>query len=88
MPNGGKLKIESRIVDGMWKLSFSDTGIGMPEEIKEKIGKPLLTTKAKGMGLGLAICKRIVEAHRGSISVESHPGKGTTFTVSIPLNLN
>jgi len=88
MPNGGKLRIESRVVNGLWRLSFSDTGIGIPEDIKKKLGKPLLTTKAKGMGLGLAICKRIVEAHGGSISVESHPGRGTTFTISIPLNLN
>ena len=87
MPNGGTLKIKSRSVKGEWKISFSDTGAGMPEEIKEKLGKPLFTTKAKGMGLGLAICKRIVEAHEGSISVKSSLGKGTTLTLSIPLNL-
>jgi len=87
MPNGGTLRIESRSTKGEWKLSFKDTGIGIPEEIKEKLWKPLFTTKAKGMGLGLAICKRIVEAHGGSISAESIPGKGTTLTVSIPLNL-
>jgi len=87
MPNGGILKIRSRSINGEWKLSFTDTGAGMPEEIKEKLGKPLFTTKAKGMGLGLAICKRIINAHGGSISVKSSPGKGTTLMISVPLNL-
>jgi len=87
MPNGGTLEIKSRSVNGEWKISFRDTGMGMPEEIKAKLGKPLFTTKAKGMGLGLAICKRIVEAHGGSISVESSIGKGTLVTISIPINL-
>jgi len=87
MPNGGTLKIKSRSINGRWEISFSDTGVGMPEEIKEKLGKPLFTTKAKGMGLGLAICKRIVKAHEGSMSIKSSLGKGTTLTISIPLNL-
>jgi len=87
MPNGGMLKIKSRCINGEWRVSFSDTGAGMPEEIKEKLGKPLFTTKAKGMGLGLAICKRIVEAHGGVISVKSSLGKGTILAISIPLNL-
>jgi len=86
MPNGGRLEIKSKNTSSEWKVSFSDTGIGIPEEIKEKLGKPLFTTKAKGMGLGLAICKRIVEAHGGSISLESSIGKGTVLTISIPIN--
>ncbi len=87
MPNGGKLEIKSRSTKGEWRISFSDTGPGIPEEVKEKLGKPLFTTKAKGMGLGLAICKRIVEAHGGHISIKSSVGKGTTLTVSIPIEL-
>jgi len=85
MPNGGKLTIASRESDGSMEVAFADTGIGMKKEIMEKIWTPFFSTKAKGMGLGLAICKRIIEAHGGSVSVESTAGKGTTFAVTIPI---
>ncbi len=85
MPKGGKLTITNRKRGDKLEFAFTDTGKGIPNEIKEKIWTPLFTTKAKGMGLGLAICKRMVEAHNGSISVESNVGKGTTFTIKIPL---
>ena len=85
MPNGGVLRIWSRISDKHVKVFFKDTGIGIPKENLDKIWGPLFTTKAKGMGLGLSICKRIVEAHGGSIKVKSKVGVGTTFTVILPL---
>ncbi len=85
MPIGGKLAITSRESNANMEIAFADTGIGMAKEVMEKIWTPFFTTKAKGMGLGLAICKRIIEAHGGSISVESTVGKGTTFTVTIPI---
>jgi PAS domain S-box-containing protein len=85
MPIGGKLTITSRESNANMEIAFADTGIGMTKEIMEKIWIPFFTTKANGMGLGLAICKRIVEAHGGNISVESTVGKGTTFTVTIPI---
>jgi signal transduction histidine kinase len=66
------------------EVIFVDTGIGMAKEVMEKLWTPFFTTKAKGMGLGLSICKRIIEAHGGRISVESTIGKGTTFKVTIP----
>jgi signal transduction histidine kinase len=66
-------------------FTVSDTGIGMTEEVMKKLWTPLFTTKAKGMGLGLAICKRFVEAHGGTITVESAPEKGATFTVTLPI---
>lgn len=84
MPEGGKLTITSNESNGNLEIAFTDTGTGIPKDIVEKIWTPLFTTKAKGMGLGLSICKRIVEAHRGSISVESTVGKGVTFTVTLP----
>jgi len=85
MPKGGKLTITSKESDGNLEIAFTDTGKGMSKDILEKIWTPLFTTKAKGMGLGLPICKRIIEAHGGYISVESTVGKGTTFTVTVPV---
>jgi len=85
MPNGGTLKIWSQISGTNIKIYFKDTGIGISKENIEKIWRPLFTTKPKGMGLGLSICKRIVEAHGGTISVKSKTGEGTTFTVTLPL---
>ncbi|MEM2547160.1 MAG: ATP-binding protein, partial [Candidatus Bathyarchaeia archaeon] len=85
MPNGGTLTIKSRKVGDKVLFTFSDTGIGMSKEVLNKLCTPLFTTKAKGMGLGLAICKRFVEAHGGSINVRSALGEGTIFTVKIPI---
>jgi PAS domain S-box-containing protein len=87
MPEGGTLTISSREVKGKLEIVFKDTGTGMSEETLSKLkrGVPLFTTKAKGMGFGLPICRRIVEAHGGKISVESKIGKGTKVTVTIPV---
>jgi len=85
MPEGGKLTIKSKESGDSVEIAFADTGAGMTGEIMEKLWMPLFTTKAKGMGLGLSICKRIVEAHGGSIFVNSTVGKGTTFTVTLPI---
>jgi signal transduction histidine kinase len=87
MPKGGKLTAKSRKTRGNMEFSFADTGAGVPKETLERLFTPLFTTKARGMGFGLAICKRIIEAHGGRISAESTLGKGTTFTVSLPVNL-
>ena len=84
MPNGGSLTVESKLVGDNFELSFADTGVGISEEILPKLFLPLITTKAQGMGFGLAICKRIVEAHRGTIRVETVKGKGTTFVITLP----
>jgi PAS domain S-box-containing protein len=85
MPDGGKLDIMSEQVDGSIRIMFSDTGIGISKEDMSKLGSPLFTTKAKGVGMGLAICKRLVEAHGGSLLVESERGKGTCVTVTLPI---
>jgi len=85
MPNGGELTIKASIKEESVSISFQDTGIGIPEENLPKLFKPLFTTKSKGQGFGLAVCKRIVEAHEGNITVCSEVGKGSTFTVNIPL---
>jgi PAS domain S-box-containing protein len=86
MPDGGTLTITSRTVEDNLEISIADTGTGMSKKTLAKLWTPLFTTKAKGMGFGLSICKRIVEAHKGEISVNSRIGKGSTFTVTIPLH--
>lgn len=85
MPNGGTLTISSKVSDGNVEIAFTDTGVGMAEETMKKIWMPLFTTKARGMGFGLSISRRIVEAHGGSVSVESAAGKGSTFIVRLPI---
>jgi PAS domain S-box-containing protein len=85
MPQGGKLTISSRASSNNVEFMLIDSGVGMAKEVMEQIWTPFFTTKAKGMGLGLAICRRIIEVHQGKISVESIVGEGTTFTITIPL---
>jgi len=84
MPDGGKLTING-IVNDNFEVSFKDTGTGISDEVLPKLFSPLFTTKAKGMGFGLAICKRIVEAHGGTITVKTAKDQGTTFTVKLPI---
>ena len=87
MPEGGELTIKSKKLNDNVEFVFSDMGVGMSKKIIEQLWTPLFTTKAKGMGFGLPICKRVIEAHEGTISAESSFGKGTTFTVTIPTKL-
>jgi two-component system sensor histidine kinase AtoS len=88
MPQGGTLTISSRKSDGNAEITLADTGSGISEEVMENLWKPLQTTKAKGMGLGLAICKRIIDAHGGNISVKSKTGEGTAMTIRLPIKLD
>lgn len=85
MPEGGTLKVKNILQNEFAVISFKDTGIGISEEQMQKIFTPLYTTKAQGMGFGLSISKRIVEAHNGTISVQSELGKGTLFVVTLPI---
>jgi signal transduction histidine kinase len=68
------------------EISVSDNGPGIPQDIKTRIFEPFVTTRKMGTGLGLAITKQIVNAHKGSIKVESFPG-GTVFTVQLPADI-
>ncbi|MEM2144136.1 MAG: MEDS domain-containing protein [Candidatus Jordarchaeaceae archaeon] len=85
MPKGGRLTIRALKKEESVFINVQDTGAGIPEENMSKIFQPLFTTKSKGQGLGLAVCKKLVEAHGGSIIFESRRGRGSTFTVEIPL---
>lgn len=70
---------------GIFAISFQDTGIGIPPDIIKTVFDGYKSTKRKGLGLGLAVSKKIIEQHKGTIEVESTPGKGTTFTIKLPL---
>jgi signal transduction histidine kinase len=89
MPDGGKISIKTSLDerDGnkYIKVSISDTGVGIPEGIRDKIFDPFFTTRPHGTGLGLYICKRIIKAHNGEIWVESEENRGSTFYFIIPL---
>jgi signal transduction histidine kinase len=84
MPEGGSLTIEGGLDEGGLTLRVTDTGTGIPEEDIQNLFTPFHTTKPKGMGLGLAYCRRAVEAHGGTITAQSQEGAGTTFTIRLP----
>jgi PAS domain S-box-containing protein len=81
----GIITLETNIAGSNLFFSFKDNGTGIPEDALRKLFTPLFTTKAKGMGMSLAICKRVVEAHGGKIAVKSKVGEGTTVTVTLPI---
>jgi signal transduction histidine kinase len=87
MKYGGELYITTSF-DSTRKgiiIKFKDTGVGIPERNLKKIFKPFFTTYKEGIGLGLSICQNIINEHKGNISVESKLGKGTIFTIFLPL---
>jgi len=85
METGGILEITSREREGFIEIEFKDTGTGILQKDHEKIFDALFTTKAKGIGLGLAVTQGIIERHGGHITIESEVGKGTAFTVRLPM---
>ena len=85
MPHGGNLTLATRVTTVHLEVKISDTGKGMTPEVEANIFQPYFTTKEKGTGLGLAIVQNILEEHGGSITVDSIPGQGATFTLKIPL---
>ena len=87
MPKGGVLTVRTGKEDNKVLVQIQDTGIGIPEEIRDKIFEAFFTTKqkVKGVGLGLSVCYGIIKDHGGDIKVESEEGKGTTFVISLPI---
>lgn len=88
MPRGGTLKVSTGTKNGHIKIKFTDTGPGIPEEIRNRIFEPFFTTKeiGKGAGLGLAICFDIIQRHNGKIFLEGNRKKGATFTMQLPVD--
>jgi PAS domain S-box-containing protein len=84
MPDGGAIAVGLRVEENQGVLSVGDTGIGMADEVREKLFTPFFTTKEDGTGLGLVTSKKIIDAHNGQIRVDSEPGRGTQFSISLP----
>jgi PAS domain S-box-containing protein len=85
MPGGGKLTIKTSVQDDAIRISVADTGIGIPDENLTKIFEPYFTTRAAGTGLGLTMVFKIVREHHGEIIVNSTPGEGSIFTITLPV---
>ncbi len=86
MPDGGTIYISTKREDKKVKVFFRDTGLGIPDMFKDKIFEPFMTHgKKEGTGLGLSITKQVVEAHTGTIQVESTLGGGATFIITLPI---
>jgi signal transduction histidine kinase len=85
MPNGGKLIINAARKDQKLVISVEDNGEGIPENVRNRLFTPLVTTKSKGQGFGLAVVKRLAEGLGGTISFESEVGKGTKFLIELPV---
>jgi signal transduction histidine kinase len=83
MPQGGRLLLSGKQVDGAVEVHIRDTGVGIPPENLSRITEPLYSTKARGLGLGLAIARSILDKNNGQLRVVSEPGRGTTFTVRL-----
>jgi two-component system sensor histidine kinase HydH len=84
MPEGGTLTLIAQRDDGGVRFDVIDTGCGIPAEQLAKLFRPFHTTKTNGHGLGLAIARKIIQAHGGTIDVQSEPGRGTKFTIHLP----
>jgi signal transduction histidine kinase len=83
MPQGGRLEIAGRPAGGAVEVRVTDTGVGIPPEHLARVMEPLFSTKARGLGLGLAIARSILDKNKGSLRVTSEPGKGTTFLIQL-----
>lgn len=87
MPNGGNLMLSARAQGDMIVVSVQDTGMGIPPDHMKKLFEPLFTTKTKGIGLGLAVSQKLAEANGGRIEVQSEAGKGSVFTLFLPIDI-
>jgi signal transduction histidine kinase len=87
MENGGELMIRTSRDKKYIQIDITDTGTGIPKDIIDKIFQVYFSTKKTGTGLGLPTTKRIIEEHKGTVSVQSEEGKGTNFSIKLPIDL-
>ncbi len=85
MPDGGEIRVGTDFADGYALITVADTGPGISPEVASRMFEPFCTTKESGTGLGLAVCQRIIEDHKGEIGYVTSPDKGTTFTIRLPV---
>jgi signal transduction histidine kinase len=85
MPSGGNLYINVLQQSESIVIHFIDEGLGMPEEVIAKLGEPFFTQKEGGHGLGIMMCRKIIDAHNGTLEIQSKVGAGTTFTINLPI---
>ena len=86
MPQGGELAVTAQVKENLAELTIRDTGQGIAPDHLQQLFTPFFSTKEKGTGLGLVICRRIIEQHRGDIRIDSQPERGATCTIRLPLN--
>lgn len=85
MPGGGKITVKLDTIDRFVEINITDTGLGIPEEIRDQLFQPFFSTKSSSLGLGLSFCKLAIESNGGSIDIDSVVGEGTTVSVKLPL---
>ena len=85
MPSGGQLTLQTEVCWDHVNINITDTGSGMPPELLSNIFNPFFTTKQDGMGIGLAMTKKVIEDHGGEIKIQSVPNVGTTFHICLPI---
>jgi signal transduction histidine kinase len=81
----GTIELDTDVIDRFFVIRVKDTGVGIPQEAREKLFEPFFTTKPHGTGLGLATSQQIIFEHNGHLLVDSQPGKGSTFSIMLPL---
>ncbi len=86
LPHAGKIHILLETREGYLRIRFADNGVGMSEEMLQRIGEPFHTTKSEGNGLGMMIVKKIIDAHHGRMDIASEVGKGTIVDIYLPLS--
>jgi two-component system sensor kinase FixL len=86
-PDVRELSVGTEMDDGAVLVSVADTGGGIPPEIETRLFQPFVTTKADGMGIGLSVCRTIVEAHGGRLWVEPNAGGGSVFRFTLPVGI-